>query len=80
MKYAFKGLSSGAINVFAQKKEDLVTIVVGDNGVGLPVSVDLASSGGFGLQLVDMMIRQLRGTIRIERCKGTKFVLEFNLR
>ena len=48
-------------------------------GVGIPESVDIGSSFGFGLQLVDMLTKQLDGTIRIERGNGTKFILEFQV-
>lgn len=76
MKYAFKGRSEGRITIAATRGESSVTIVVEDDGVGMPPSVDFEHSTGFGLQLVQALTRQLDGAIRIERDKGTRFVLE----
>ena len=36
------------------------------------------SSSGFGLMLVGLLVKQLDGSIRIERGGGTKFALEFD--
>ena len=71
MKYAFKEKTDGLIRVAASKIKDRVTIVVGDNGIGMPDSINLENSTGFGLTLVNAMTQQLNGTIRIERKNGT---------
>ena len=50
-----------------------------DDGVGIPEAVDIETATGFGLHLVAMLTEQLDGTIRIERDRGSRFVLEFDL-
>ncbi|PKL15147.1 MAG: hypothetical protein CVV49_21865 [Spirochaetae bacterium HGW-Spirochaetae-5] len=77
MKYAFIGRESGIITVSAIKNENRVVISLGDNGRGIPESINFESSTGFGLNLVGMLTSQIGGSIRIERGGGTKFVLEF---
>ncbi len=79
IKYAFPGDRGGTIRVSASKKGNTVTLVVEDNGAGLPRGFDLAKSSGFGLELVALLARQLGGTIRAERGKGARFVLEFEV-
>jgi len=79
MKYAFAGRAAGLITISASTNNNHATIIVQDNGIGIPESIDITNSSGFGLQLVEMMTKQLRGTIKIERNNGTKFILEFNL-
>lgn len=79
MKHAFTGREDGSINVSASAKNDHVTLIIEDNGNGIPESIDIANSSGFGLQLVAMLAAQLDGTIRIERRKGARFVLEFHV-
>lgn len=79
MKYAFRGMTNGLITLTARDVNRRAVISIQDNGVGLPESKDLSSSDGFGLKLIDIMARQLKGAIRVERDKGTKFVVEFNL-
>ena len=79
MKHAFEGKEAGLITMSAAVKDNRVTIAVHNDGHAISESIDIATSNGFGLQLIDMMTRQLRGTIRIERDNGTKFILEFGL-
>ncbi|MCX6560730.1 MAG: sensor histidine kinase [Candidatus Aminicenantes bacterium] len=79
MRHAFAGRDEGSIIVSASAKDGRVTLVIEDDGSGIPESVDLANPGGFGLQLVGLLTAQLDGTLRIERGKGTRFVLEFGI-
>ncbi len=79
MKYAFTNRTSGIINMSAIQKDNCVRICIADNGNGIPDSVDITTANSFGLRLVNMMSKSLRGQINVERESGTKFVLEFNL-
>jgi two-component sensor histidine kinase len=79
MKYAFAGRSNGLITVSAVSSDNLVTITIADDGIGIPEYIDIAKADSFGLQLLDMMTEQLRGEIKIVRGSGTKFIIEFNL-
>ena len=78
MKYAFSTDTRGTITLSAELKGKHVTLKIGDNGRGIPESVGFENSGGFGLMLVRILAKQIKGTIRIERGKGTLFVLEFD--
>ncbi len=77
MKYAFPGRSEPRIALRASRQGKLVTIVFEDNGVGMPEGVDFGNSSGFGLQLVDMLVRQIGGSIRMERVQGTRYTISF---
>ena len=79
MKYAFSGRSSGLITVSAIMKEGRAVVVIADDGIGIPEFVDVDNSTGFGLGLVSMLAEQIGGRIHIERGKGTRFVLEFDV-
>jgi hypothetical protein len=46
---------------------------------GIPASIELEKSPGFGLQLIGLLTRQLKGTIRLERGTGSRSILEFNV-
>jgi PAS domain S-box-containing protein len=80
LKHAFTGKEDGTIDVFASVKNDHVTLVVEDNGVGIPESIDMNNTSGMGLELVSMLTAQIDGTIRIDRRRGARFVLEFDAR
>ncbi len=79
MKYAFTGMGGGRILVFFSMKDNHAKLIVEDNGIGIPESVNIETATGFGLQLVHILVEQLEGSLRIEREDGTRFVLTFRL-
>lgn len=79
MKYAFSGRNEGIIKVTASKNENRVSIIYEDNGTGIPESVSFENLTGFGMQLVNMLVKQIKGTIVIQRENGTRFIIEFDV-
>jgi two-component sensor histidine kinase len=57
-KHAFKGGPDGAVSVSFSRLQDL-TLVVEDDGAGCPEG----AASGVGSQLVEMLVRQLKGNI-----------------
>lgn len=53
------------------------TLVVSDNGLGFPENVDFRSTTSLGLQLVNILVEQLEGTIELESDSGTRFRIWF---
>jgi PAS domain S-box-containing protein len=79
MKYAFKGRESGVISITAAMKDCHAEVSIRDDGNGIPESVGFENSTGFGMGLVSMLTEQIEGRIRIERGRGTMFILEFDV-
>lgn len=79
MKYAFKGREDGIITVSLTLAGNRISLVISDNGVGIPDSVSFENSTGFGMQLVSILAVQVGADISIERGEGTKFILEFGI-
>ncbi|MEI7811350.1 MAG: PAS domain S-box protein [Ignavibacteria bacterium] len=79
MKYAFTGRNEGLITLFASLEGEIVSIIIQDNGNGMPDSINFKNSTGFGLTLVGILAEQLGGTVRIDRGNGTKVILEFKI-
>lgn len=77
MKYAFAGRESGVITVSTSIEGKGATVIIGDNGIGMPEPVDLDHSSGFGLMLVGILAKQLAGAITIDRNRGTRFTITF---
>jgi len=77
MKYAFVDRASGILSITATKKEDTILFSIQDNGIGIPDSINFVNSSGFGLQLIQMLAKQIRGKVDIKQNHGTKFTLEF---
>jgi PAS domain S-box-containing protein len=57
--------------------EGQVTLVVGDNGVGLPPDLDVHNTTSLGLQLIHTLANQLGGTVQLGRDQGTEFKITF---
>ena len=79
MKHAFAGRERGSISISADSIDERITLVIEDDGKGIPESVDL-NCAGFGLTLVGLLTKQLEGTIQIKRVRGTRIVLVFGRR
>jgi two-component sensor histidine kinase len=80
LKHAFPDGRSGQIWVeLGQDDNRQVTLVVADNGIGLPPDFDILETDSLGMQLVDTLIEQLDGTLEIQSQAGTQFTITFPL-
>lgn len=52
-------------------------LTVSDNGVGIPRNFNICANDTLGLQLINILVEQLNGSIRLNRNKGTEFIIEF---
>lgn len=78
LKHAFTGRKNGKISVSLNKNDNgNLTLAVEDNGTGLDKDIDFNRQKSLGLRLVRLLVNQLRGTVEIDRSKGTKFVINF---
>lgn len=75
-KHAFKGRSSGAIHIWFTKSSNHITLIVRDNGVGLPPDYEKRES--LGLTVIQSLSEQLEGNYRFTNDNGTCFELTFN--
>ena len=80
LKHAFPDNRKGMITVELRRvKEKQYTVIVNDNGIGLPKDLDLHHTETLGLQLVSGLAVQLDATIGVQRQNGTQFELRFAL-
>ena len=78
IKHAFPNGARGKIAVGLERPAGgKFRLVVSDDGVGFPESLDFRNTESLGLQLVTMLADQLEGDLLLERDAGTKFVLTF---
>jgi len=75
LKYAFPGKREGEILVALSGVQRHVTLRVADNGVGMPSRQVVKQSLGLGI--VDVLARQLDGTLRREHGPGVDISLAF---
>jgi PAS domain S-box-containing protein len=77
LKHAFPDGRAGQICLDLHAENNGLVLQVSDNGVGLPEEVDFQQAESLGLQLVNMLAHQLKGTIELERKEGATFKLYF---
>ncbi|MCZ4407725.1 PAS domain S-box protein [Cryomorphaceae bacterium 1068] len=78
LKYAFNKGQQGEIFVSATQKGSKVTLIISDNGKGLPEGFDYENSDSLGLQLVYTLKDQLDASIQVSTNKGTKYLITFD--
>ncbi len=76
IKHAFSS-EVGNIYVTFKNINSVYTLIIEDDGVGLPSDFDLDNISTLGLMIVKNLILQLDGTISIIECEGTGFKIEF---
>ncbi|MBN1893325.1 PAS domain S-box protein, partial [bacterium] len=77
LKHAFADREAGSISLSASRNDRRITILYSDDGPGIPESLDIKKAQGFGLELVSMLVEQIRGTIRFERGDRTRIIIKF---
>lgn len=77
LKHAFPDEREGLIRVRLRSSGKGYELIVSDNGVGLPVTVDPENPGTFGLGLIKALARQLKADTSIDTKEGTAFHFMF---
>ena len=80
LKYAFPTGRNGTIYIELSKNNDhQVTLIVSDNGIGLPSNFNFKNMASLGWQLVDALINQIAGNIDIQGAIGVECQVTFTL-
>ena len=78
LKYAFPHELAGKIGVhFSRIEGGWILLSCGDNGVGMPEGFDWQDSSSLGLRIVQILVKQIDGTLTLDRGTGTRFELRF---
>ena len=54
------------------------TLVVADNGSGIPEEINIENTDSLGLQLINILVDQIEGHLELKRDAGTEFRISFN--
>jgi PAS domain S-box-containing protein len=77
-KHAFKGRKHGKIEISALQENGQIRISIQDDGIGIPDTFDNSRATTLGLKLIRTLIEhQLKGSVTINRQKGTEMIVEF---
>lgn len=77
IKFAYPENNKGTINIKIKRKNDIIKLIISDNGIGLPEEIDFTKTHTLGLKLVKYLVRQIDGKIELDRDHGTKFTITF---
>jgi len=78
LRHAFPGKKDGRITIrMKAQKNGSYLLVIGDNGLGLPGGLDFRKTETLGLQLVMDLVKQIEGSIELEKAPGTQFSITF---
>lgn len=78
LKHGFPGVKNGMISIdFDRDEAGLYTLVVGDNGIGLPKGLDMETPATLGLSLVTTLVKQLQGIVEFIGTSGTVCKISF---
>jgi PAS domain S-box-containing protein len=81
LKYAFPDDRDGRINIsMTPEPPNHLTVIFSDNGIGLPPNLDIRQVETLGLQLVNLLTRQLNGNLTVDEKNGTSFKIIFPYR
>ncbi len=79
LKYAFPdGGGDCSISISLRRSStDGITLIVSDNGIGIPAGINVSDTTSLGLQLVNVLAKQIHGTCSVNRTGGTSWIITF---
>jgi len=79
-KHAFKPDQVGTIAIFMSSIDDSISVRFQDDGVGIPEEMDLSKAKSLGMKLINnLVVKQLKGSLRICRNPGTEIIFSFRI-
>ena len=77
LKYAFKGRKKGRLKINLNETDNIVNLMISDDGVGLPKEFNYDKTDSLGIQLVYALIEQLDAKMEVTNKKGASFSISF---
>lgn len=77
-KYAFDDINQPILKVALIQKENHFQLTIADNGPGIREKIDISKATSFGLKLVNILTRQLKGTLSSFNNNGLNYHIEFD--
>ena len=78
LKHAFPDGRAGRLTIEVGPREDgAFSLIVSDDGVGLPEGFDITVTDSLGLQIVVLLVEQLNGSLDVDGREGTRYAIAF---
>jgi len=76
-KYAFKPNQKGSISIHVTEQAETYTLNLSDNGKGLPENFNIKNLDSFGMDVIQLLTKQLKGTFLLKSKKGVSLSIQF---
>ncbi len=77
-KHAFKDIDRpGKVIITMQKVDSSYRLSIKDNGVGLPQGFSFDTSKSLGIEIIQILTEQIKGTLEVHSDNGAEFVISF---
>ena len=76
-KYAFSDIEKPVLALSLEEKKDEFHLILTDNGKGLPMNFSFDNAQSFGLKLVNLLVKQLKGQLNVSSQDGLSFQIVF---
>lgn len=80
IKYAFRNSSNAEINIKLSKYGSFANLEIADNGKGFPFEKKIKDKDSMGLQLIENLINQIKGSYSVDTKNGTKWKIRFPIK
>jgi PAS domain S-box-containing protein len=78
LKHAFPGVMTGSLSISLWKIDDKeIEVAVADSGIGISQKIIRSGAQSLGYNLIDILVRQLNGTMDIHGSTGTRVSIRF---
>jgi PAS domain S-box-containing protein len=77
LKHAFPKGRTGMITIDVKKKADMYILIYSDDGIGIPEGITFERTESLGMQLIYGLVKQISGSIELERKGGTRYTITF---
>jgi len=77
LKYGYRDQQKLTLSISLKENKNQLSLLVSDNGVGIPADLDWRNTETLGIQLVILLTSQLKGDIQLDRTQGTSFRIIF---
>jgi two-component sensor histidine kinase len=75
-KYAFKKQKSGTIQITIKEGTQNFVLKLQDNGTGLDKNLNLSTLNTYGLEMIQLLSKQLGGTFKLSNDSGLKIIIQ----
>ena len=76
-KYAFKDTINGNLSVQIKNVNEKIFMQISDNGPGISESIDLSKIKSLGFKLINIFVRQIKGSIEYIKKPGLTLQITF---